>query len=76
MKYLSLLIIVLISGCSSQPISHQIADVIFEKTFEKATNTDISYSAASCPNVKRTCSSGNYQEWYQKNGKKACACNK
>ena len=26
MKYLSLLVFVLISGCSSQPISHQIAD--------------------------------------------------
>ncbi len=76
MKYLSLLLVILISGCSSQPFSHQVADVIFEQAFEKATNTDISYNASSCPSVKRNCSSGNYQEWYQKDGKKACACNK
>ena len=76
MKYFSLLIITLIAGCSSQPVSHQIADVIFIEVFKKATDTDISYNAASCPNVKRNCSSGNYQEWYQKSGKKACVCNK
>jgi hypothetical protein len=76
MKYLSLLLIILISGCSSQPFSHQVADAIFEQTFEKVTNTDISYNASSCPSVKRNCSSGSYQEWYQKGGKKACACNK
>ncbi|MGV2872871.1 hypothetical protein [Colwellia sp. E150_009] len=76
MKYLSLLIIILISGCSSQPVSHQVANVILGKVFEKTTSTKISHNASSCPNVKRTCSSGNYQEWYQKNGKKACACNK
>ena len=76
MKYLSLLLIILISGCSSQPFSHQVADAIFEQTFEKVTNTDISYNASSCPSVKRNCSSGSYQEWYQKDGKKACACNK
>ena len=75
MKYLTLLTIILISGCSSQPVSHQIADVIFKEVFEKATDTDISYNAASCPNVKRSCSKGNYQEWYQNNGKLACACN-
>lgn len=76
MKYLSLLTIILISGCSSQPVSHQIANVIFGTVFEKTTSTNISHNAASCPNVKRTCSSGNYHEWNQKNGKKACACNK
>lgn len=76
MKYLSLLIIILISGCSSQPVSHQIANVILGEIFEKVTKTDVSYNAASCPNVKRNCSNGNYQEWYQQNGKKACACNK
>jgi len=76
MKYLSLLIIVFISGCSSQPVSHQIADVIFGAVFEKVTDTDISHNAASCSNIKRTCSNGNYQEWYQNNGKLACACNK
>ncbi len=76
MKYLSLLTIILISGCSSQPISHQIANAILSSVFEGATNTDISHNAASCPNIKRSCSDGNYQEWLQKNGQKACACNK
>ena len=75
MKYLPFLIIIL-AGCSSKPVSHQIVDVIFEKTLESITHTDISYSAVNCPNVKRTCSNGNYQEWSQQNGKLACACNK
>jgi hypothetical protein len=76
MKYLFLLIFVLISGCSSKSVGHQVFDVAIGKVFEKATNTDVSYNAANCPNVKRTCSHGKYREWFQKNGKKACACNK
>ncbi|WP_371373799.1 hypothetical protein [Thalassotalea aquiviva] len=75
MKYLFLVTIILVSGCSSQPMSHQIAEVILGKIFEKTTNKDMSYNAASCRNVKRSCSSGHYQEWFQQNGKKACACN-
>jgi hypothetical protein len=70
MKYLSgIFILVLLSGCSS------IVEVIAETAFEKATDTDISYVGASCPDVRRNCSRGNYQEWYQSNGKLACACN-
>ena len=76
MKYLTFFIIVLIFGCSSKPISKQIADVTIRKVFENATNTEINYNAANCPNVKRTCSNGKYREWINKNGKKSCACNK
>lgn len=75
MKYLFLVIIILISGCSSQPVSHQIVNAIFGEVFEKATKKDVSYIAAHCPDVKQNCSNGKYQEWYQQNGKKACACN-
>jgi len=76
MKYLSIITIILISGCSSQPVSHQVANVVFGKVFEKTTNSKVSDNTASCPIVKRTCSTGTYKEWYQNNGKKACACNK
>ncbi|TWX65177.1 hypothetical protein ESZ36_18000 [Colwellia demingiae] len=72
MKYLSLIfILILLSGCSSRSLSEQIA----ERALEHATGTDISYNGASCPNIKRNCSGGNYEEWYQKDGKLACACN-
>ncbi len=57
-------------------MSHQIAEVILGEVFEEVTNTEISYVGASCPEIRRKCQSGNYQEWYQSNGKKACACNK
>ena len=71
MKYLSAtFILILLSGCSS------LVGSIAEIAFEKATDTEISYVGASCPDIRRNCSSGNYQEWYQKDGKKACACNK
>tara|TARA_B100000809_G_scaffold179984_1_gene177616 strand:- start:520 stop:753 length:234 start_codon:yes stop_codon:yes gene_type:complete len=70
MKYLAIIfILVLLSGCSS------LVEVIAETAFEKATDTEISYVGASCPEVRRNCSSGNYQQWYQSNGKLACACN-
>jgi len=70
MKYLLVtFILFLLSGCSS------LVGAIAETAFEKATDTDISYVGASCPDVRRNCSSGNYQEWYQSNGKLACACN-
>jgi hypothetical protein len=76
MKYLALLFIVLISGCSSQPLSQQLSEFVIEEAFEKATNTKVSYDGSTCPNVKRACSKGDYHEWYQANGQKACACNK
>jgi hypothetical protein len=71
MKYLSLLLIILISGCSSQ----QVGNFILSGVFDKATKTEVSHNAASCVNIKRNCSNGNYEEWYQKNGNKSCACN-
>ncbi len=72
MKYLPLLLIILISGCSSQ----QVGNFILGGVFDKATKTEVSHNAASCVNVKRNCSNGNYEEWYQKDGNKSCACNK
>ena len=72
MKYLSLFIVLLVSGCSLRPLNEQVA----ERVFENITNTDISYNGSDCPNVKRSCSRGNYEEWRQENGKMACACNK
>jgi hypothetical protein len=72
MKYFPLIILLLITGCSSSSLSHKIAEDIIENM----TNTDISYNGANCPNIKHSCSNGNYEEWYQKNGKLACACNR
>lgn len=74
MKYLFLIPVVFLSACSSKPMSHQIAEVILGEVFEKTTKKQVSYNAASCPDVRRKCPGG-YQEWYQSNGKKACACN-
>lgn len=72
MKYLYLLLIILLlSSCSSRALTEQIA----EQALEHVTGSDISYNGASCPNIKRSCSHGNYEEWYQENGKLACACN-
>ena len=72
MKYLySLLIILLLSSCSSRPLSEQIVGSVLERV----TNTDISYNGANCPNIRRSCSASGYEEWYQKDGKLACACN-
>jgi hypothetical protein len=72
-KYLSFLILLLlVSGCSKRSFSEQAA----ERVLENVTNTDISYNGANCPNVRKSCSRGNYEEWRQKNGKMACACNK
>ena len=46
MKYLPVtFILVLLSGCSS------LVEVIAETAFEKATDTEISYVGASCPDV-------------------------
>ncbi|WP_371185795.1 hypothetical protein [Thalassotalea maritima] len=71
MKYFLILTVFLLSGCSTQNFGNYVA----EKVFEKITNTEISHVGASCPNIKRRCSNGNYEEWYQQNGQKACACN-
>ena len=62
----------LLTGCSSNPLINDLA----ESVFESITETDVSYNASSCPSIKRKCSSGGYNEWYQKDGKLACACNK
>ena len=72
MKYLTfILLLLLLSGCSSRPLHEEIA----ERVLENVTGTDISYNAASCSLIKSQCSEGNYEEWKQKNGKGACACN-
>ena len=54
MKYLAFtFILILLSGCSS------LVGAIAETAFEEATDTEISYVGASCPDVRRNCSSGN-----------------
>jgi len=71
MKYLSILFILLLSGCSSQSFKEQVTDQIFEQ----ATGNEYSRNAAQCPSIKRQCSGGKYEEWTKENGQKACACN-
>lgn len=67
-----ILVLIVISGCSSRAITNQAVDQVIENV----TNADISYKGFACPDVKRKCASGNYEKWYQENGKLACACNR
>jgi|VirMetMinimDraft_7_1064189.scaffolds.fasta_scaffold17488_2 hypothetical protein len=71
MKYLSIVIITVLFGCSSQDFSAQINDPLIEKI----TGGDYSRNNAQCPAMKRQCPEDQYEEWIQKNGQKACACN-
>ncbi len=71
MKKLSLLILVLLSGCASQSIKEQVEDNLFEA----ATGKDYSRNPAHCENIKRQCAHQDYAQWIQKNGLIACACN-
>lgn len=75
MKNFFMLDVLLLAGCSSKPISYQIADSVLATVIKKTTGKEVSYNAAHCPTVKRSCSSGNYQQWHQKSGELACACN-
>ncbi|WP_334061987.1 hypothetical protein [Alteromonas genovensis] len=71
MKYLSILSMLLLSGCSSQSFKDKATDQIFEQV----TGKEYSRNAAQCSSVKRQCTDGQYEEWTQENGQKACACN-
>jgi len=71
MKYIFLIAILLLSGCSSQSSKDQLADIVFEAV----TGKDISRNSASCSELKRRCTGGNYEEWPQQNGQIGCVCN-
>lgn len=71
MKYLTLLAVLLMTGCSSMNIKKEVADAVFENV----TGKQMSQNSARCAEVQRTCGNGNYTEWRQENGQKACACN-
>jgi len=72
LKYLYLSTILLVSGCSSQSLEEQLTDT----AFEAITGKEYSRDSSSCPRIERRCADGNYEEWTQKNGQLACACNK
>ena len=71
MKYLSILFILLLSGCSSQSFNDKVTDQILEQV----TGKEYSRNGAQCPSIKRQCTGGKYEEWTQENGQIACACN-
>jgi len=71
MKYLSILLLVLITGCTSQSYSESAAD----KLLEAITGKEYSRNASQCLRIKNSCQQGSYEEWTLENGKKACACN-
>lgn len=72
MKYFYLVCVLLISGCAYHSLEQELQD----KTLESITGKNYSRNPASCPRIKQRCGThGNYQEWYQENGKLACACN-
>jgi hypothetical protein len=72
LKYIYLLVIFVLSGCSSQSLKDHLTDT----AFEAVTGKEYSRNSSSCPLIKKKCgANGNYQEWYQDNGKLVCACN-
>ncbi|BDY04480.1 hypothetical protein [Ferrimonas sp. YFM] len=71
MKYLLVVSILLLGGCSSQPFEQQAQD----RLLEKVTGKSYSRNAGSCQIIKQECGEGNYTEWVQDNGQLACACN-
>ncbi len=74
MKVIPVLIISLfLIACSSATVSETVAEL----AIEALADVDISYNAAQCPDVKNNCgANGYYEEWLQKDGRLACACNK
>jgi uncharacterized lipoprotein YajG len=71
MKYLSILALVLLTGCASQSYKNSITDGVVETI----TGKDYSRNAARCMSIKDQCHSAEYAEWAQENGQIACACN-
>jgi hypothetical protein len=71
LQYLLFIGLILLSGCTSSQFKHEVVDGVLKK----ATGKDFSRNSSQCIQVKRNCSTGNYEEWVQVNGKKGCACN-
>ncbi len=80
MKYVYLILIIisgcfaiLLPACSSQDIIEYSKDV----ALSEVSGNKMSRNPAACPSIKAKCHKrkGEYVEWEQDNGKKACACN-
>jgi len=71
MRLLIICTVILLASCS-QPFVEYSKDV----ALSAITGSKMSRNPSACPKIKRECSGGEYKEWYQDNGKKACACNK
>lgn len=67
-----ILISIVLTGCSSHNAGQRLEDSLFESVTGKL----YSRNASSCPNIRNSCRDGDYQEWIQDNGQKACACNR
>ena len=77
MKFTPILLIVFLSSCSSSTFKEEFTEKTMGAVTSAVTGADVSYRENQCPRVKRNCGvNGDYQEWYQENGKLACACNK
>ena len=73
MKIMTMLILsLLLMACSSATVNETVAEI----AIEALADVDVSYHPEQCPVVKNNCGvNGHYEEWIQKNGKLACACN-
>jgi hypothetical protein len=59
-----LLLLMILSACSSINIKKEITDGIFEKV----TGKEISRNVSQSPELKRQCVRGNYEKWIQRDG--------
>lgn len=72
MKYLPIIFMLLVASCSSTSLKEQVTAT----TIEAITGSKVTYNGAQCPSIKQRCGTeGTYNEWYQENGRLACACN-
>ncbi|OBT03958.1 hypothetical protein A9267_18665 [Shewanella sp. UCD-FRSSP16_17] len=71
MKYLLITIMIFLTACSSQSTTNKLTDQVFTQV----TGKEYSRNSSQCPTIKKQCSAGQYEEWVEESGQKACACN-
>lgn len=73
MKIITIMLLLILSSCSHN--NNRGNQQLVEEAFKVITGNEISYRADNCPRIEAKCADGEYQEWIQKNGEIACACN-
>jgi len=72
MKIIIIMLSLVLGSCAH---NNRGEEQLVEEVFKIVTDSEISYSAEHCPRVEATCADGTYEQWIQKNGEIACACN-